>query len=459
MAPLSFKNRIASYYIITTALLVLGVFFVIYSIVKFSVYSHVNNDVAAEVKNHLAEIEIKKNAIFLIHNEEWKEREHNTIDVNPVFVEFLDAKAKVIEKSPNLKKQTLTFHNEAENNIFFDAKLIHISIRQIQVPIVQNTKIIGYLVVAMSLEDATMVLDNLFNILLIAYPLILMLLFFIARFIAGRSIKPISSIIETSNAITKDNLVSRIPLPQNRDELYILSQTINSLLDRIESTIEREKQFTSDASHELRTPLTVIKGTLEVLIRKARNPLEYEEKIAFCITEVNRLNHMVDQLLLLARFENQKQTLKIEKVYLNTLILDELSRFSSVIESKKIAVETQFSKNHYVKTDPYLVSIIIQNLVSNALKYSTERSKLTIQIIENYGKMECHIIDSGIGIPEEDLKKIFNQFYRSKSNEHPEIKGSGLGLSIVRRLCLLLGIDVKIVSKEQQGTTVILSFH
>jgi signal transduction histidine kinase len=167
----------------------------------------------------------------------------------------------------------------------------------------------------------------------------------------------------------------------------------------------------------------------------------------------------VDQLLLLARFENQKQTLKIEKVYLNTLILDELSRFSSVIESNKIAVETQFSKNHYVKTDPYLVSIIIQNLVSNALKYSTERSKLTIQIIENYGKMECHIIDSGIGIPEEDLKKIFNQFYRSKSNEHPEIKGSGLGLSIVRRLCLLLGIDVKIVSKEQQGTTVILSFH
>jgi sensor histidine kinase YesM len=93
----------------------------------------------------------------------------------------------------------------------------------------------------MSLEDASMVLQNLSEVLIIAYPLILIVLFLIARFIAGRSIKPISSIIETSNIITKDNLSSRIPLPQNRDELYVLSKTINNLLDRIENTIEREK--------------------------------------------------------------------------------------------------------------------------------------------------------------------------------------------------------------------------
>jgi len=157
----------------------------------------------------------------------------------------------------------------------------------------------------MSLQDATMVLHNLLKTMVILYPLILLLLFIIARIIAGKSIKPISAIIKTSNIITKDNLKSRIQLPQNQDELYILSQTINSLLDRIENTIEREKQFTSDASHELRTPLTVIKGTLEVLIRKPRQHEEYIEKINFCISEVNRLNHLVDQLLLLARFENQ----------------------------------------------------------------------------------------------------------------------------------------------------------
>jgi signal transduction histidine kinase len=283
-------------------------------------------------------------------------------------------------------------------------------------------------------------------------------LFVIARLITGRSIKPISSIIETSNIITKDNLKSRIPLPQNRDELYTLSQTINNLLDRIENTIEREKQFTSDASHELRTPLTVIKGTLEVLIRKPRNQEEYQEKINFCVSEVNRLNHLVDQLLLLARFENQNKSLKIEKICLNAIILDSISRYSSIIQSKKIHISTAFIKEYYVENDGYLLSIIINNLVSNALKYSNENANLKIVITDENGIVECHIIDSGIGIPTEDLQKIFDQFYRSNSIEHTRIKGSGLGLSIVKRLCALLHIDIKITSKENIGTTAFLSF-
>jgi signal transduction histidine kinase len=105
-----------------------------------------------------------------------------------------------------------------------------------------------------------------------------------------------------------------------------------------------------------------------------------------------------------------------------------------------------------------LLSIIINNLVSNALKYSNENAKLNIVLTEKYGKMECQIIDSGIGIPSEDLQKIFNQFYRSKAIEYSGIRGSGLGLSIVRRLCALLQIDIKITSKENVGTTVFLGF-
>lgn len=457
MQQLSFKNRIASHYIVTTALLIFVVFFIIYSIVKFSVYSHVNNDITSEVEKHLSEIEIVGNSFHLIHEEEWKEREHNTLDVNPVFIQFVDQNRNVIEKSPNLKKSSLIFNEKNEENKLFDTKLADNSIRQIQVPIYQKTKVIGYIIIAMSLEDATMVLNNLFEVLLIAYPLILIVLFFIARFIAGRSIKPISSIINTSNIITKDNLTSRIPLPQNRDELFVLSQTINNLLDRIETAVEREKQFTSDASHELRTPLTVIKGTLEVLIRKPRNPAEYEEKINFCITEVDRLNHLVDQLLLLARFENQKQSLKIEKVYLNALFLDTIARNSTAIQSKNINITTKFSGDYYIETDSYLFLIVVNNLISNALKYSNQNGNLAVHIKSSNSKIECHIIDTGIGIPKEDLESIFNQFYRSQSNAHPEIKGTGLGLSIVKRLCSLLNIDIAITSEENIGTQVVLS--
>jgi len=459
MWQLSFKNRIAFNYIITTAILIFVVFFGIYSIVRYSVYSHVNNDIESEVKKHLTEIEIKNNHISIINKEEWREREHNTIDVNPVFVQYMDKDGAIVEKSPNLKKQNLRFHPEVTSNELFDTKLVKNKIRQIQVPLYENAKTIGYLIIAMSLVDASMVLNNLFNILIIAFPFIMIVLFLNARFFAGKSIKPINSIIETSNIITKDNLKSRIQLPQNHDELYILSQTINNLLDRIENTCEREKKFTSDASHELRTPLTVIKGTLEVLIRKPRNHAEYEDKINFCITEVNRLDHIVDQLLLLAKLENQKQSLIIEKVNLKATILNEISRYSDIIQSKNIHVSTEFTGDYYVNSDPYLFSIIINNLLSNALKYSNKNSNLNISITDIGGKIKCHITDSGIGIPSEDLEKIFHQFYRSKSDKHAEIKGTGLGLSIVKRLCVLLNIDINISSQEQVGTTVNLMFR
>ena len=457
MQKLSFKNRIASNYIITTALLIFVVFFVIYSIVKLSVYNHLNTDISKEVKNHLNEIEIKNNAFNLMYMKEWEEREHNTVDVNPVFIQFLDKNGTIIEKSPNLKNEVLYFNEEVADNELFDTKILSNKIRQIQVPIYDEANIIGYVMIAMSLEGALMVLQNLSKILSIAYPLILILLFFIARFIAGKSIKPINSIINTSNIITKDNLTTRIPLPQNKDELFVLSRTINSLLDRIETAIEREKQFTSDASHELRTPLTVIKGTLEVLIRKPRETAEYEEKITFCVNEVNRLNNLVDQLLLLARFENQKQTLKLEIVYLNAIFLETIARHSAKVQSKNITVITDFSSDYYTETDIYLFSIIINNLVSNALKYSDQNGNLTVKIVNNGVKLECHIIDSGIGIPEEDLERVFNPFYRSKSTHHPNIKGTGLGLSIVKRLCSLLSIEIKISSQEAIGTKVILS--
>ncbi|GEC70554.1 Signal transduction histidine kinase [Flavobacterium flevense] len=458
MFSFSFKNRIAFYYIISTGLLVGVVFFVIYHVINHSVNSHINEDITDEVNKHLEEIEFDPNETYLIQVDEWREREHNTVNVNPVFVQFLDINHQLIDKSPNLKGLQLKMYSTKLNNQFIDTYLNKKPIRQIQVPLLNKNKVTGYLFIAMSLDDATMILNNLRETLLIAFPLILLLLFLIARLIAGRSISPVTLITEISSKITKDNLKERIVLPQNKDELYILSKTINDLLDRIENAVEREKQFTSDASHELRTPLTVLKGTLEVLIRKPRNQQEYQDKINYCISEVNRLNHLVDQLLLLARFENQNQTLKIENVALNSVVLEVISRFSTVIDAKKIKIKTEFTKNSLVNTDPYLLSIILTNLISNAIKYSDSDTVLIIKLYKENNTIKCAIIDEGIGIAEADLEKIFHQFYRSDSISHPEIKGTGLGLSIVRKLCTLLNIEIEISSKENSGTQVILSF-
>ena len=163
-------------------------------------------------------------------------------------------------------------------------------------------------------------------------------------------------------------------------------------------------------------------------------------------------------MLLLARFENQKQSLKKEKIYLNTVILDSISRYSTTIQTKNIQVVTEFKKDYYIKTDVYLFSIVINNLISNALKYSDKNTKLAIITTDDDDKIECSIIDSGIGIASKDISKVFNQFFRSNATNHPQIKGTGLGLSIVKKLCLLLTIDVQISSQESVGTAVTLSY-
>ncbi len=458
MFSFSYKNRIAFNYILSTALLISLVFFTIFQTISFSVYQHINDDLQEEIKEYREEIKLDTNNTYLIQVDQWSAHDNNTVNVNPVFVQFFDLNKELIDKSPNLKGLGLRLNNSNFDNQYFDTFLNNKLIRQIQVPLIQDNKKIGYLIVAMSLDETKTLLTNFRDILLIAFPLILIVLFLIARFIAGRSIAPVTTITEISSNITKDNLSARIDLPENKDELYVLSKTINGLLDRMEMAVEREKQFTSDASHELRTPLTVLKGTLEVLIRKPRTQIEYEDKIKSSISEVNRLNNLVDQLLLLSRFENQKQSLKIEKVYLNAIILDSLTLYSDKINSKKIKISSSFSTDYIVDSDNYLVSIVISNILSNAIKYTNESGVITINISENNLTTTCTITDNGIGILKEDLNKISNPFYRSNATNHPEIKGYGLGLSIVKRVVDLLNIEFKIESEINKGTTVVLNF-
>jgi signal transduction histidine kinase len=447
----SFKNRIAFNYIVSSAVFIALVFIAIFQVVKFSVNEHINDEVYEELIKHLDDVTTDENETYLIQVDQWRAREHNSISVNPVFVQFYDNNGETIDKSPNLKEIDLVLFDRSKNDVFVNSELNSIPIRQIQRPILNQNKVVGFIVVAMSMEDFEIVLI-LKNILLITFPLILFLLFLMARFFAGRSIKPVQTIIETSNQITKDNLKTRIPLPQNKDELFVLSENINSLLNRIENAVDREKQFTSDASHELRTPLAVIKGTMEVLIRKPRNEAEYKEKIRFCINEVDRLNKMVDQLLLLARFENQKQNVKLESIYLNALILDNLTRFSEKSELKKLKIKTKFTDDFYIQSDSYLVSIIISNLISNALKYSNDRGEVMLELQKQHNEIIFTIEDHGVGISEQNLNKIFNSFYRSDVSNHPEIKGTGLGLSIVKRLSDLLNIKILVESKLNLGT-------
>lgn len=458
MSNVSYKNRVALNYIITTGILIFVVFVVIFKIVEFSVHKHINNDLISELEKHSQEVGIKEGVIYLVNKHEWNEREHNTVDVNPVFVQFTNRERIVIEKSPNLKTLILPFDTIHTNDEFFDGNLNGKPIRQIQKEILNNQELVGYLQVAMSLDDTVMILNNLKFVLWVIFPLILILIFLTARFIAARSIKPVKEIILSAQNITERDLSTRILLPQKKDELYDLSHTINSLLKRLELAFLREKQFTSDASHELRTPLAVIKGNLEILVRKPRTQEEYKEKVSYCLNEVDRLNKTIDELMMLARYDNMKFDTNFQPVYIQSIITDELLRFQNLIQNKNISIQENIQQKRPIQTDTYLLTIILDNLISNALKYSDQNGTVKINFFQSNKNTYLSIQNFGIVIEQAEIEKIFDPFFRTERSKDSEIKGYGIGLSIVQKVAKILNINILVSSSESEGTIFELSF-
>jgi signal transduction histidine kinase len=455
-----FKNRVSLYNLYGVGILLLLIFISIYSTVSWSVNYDINKTLDREIEIHQKEVSYRNGIINFVPEGEWEEPEHQIQFINPVYVEIYDANKKLIEKSPNLKNRELLLTGHQGKGNFIDTFIDSIPVRQVQTPLLYGGKIVGYAVIAMSVESENRVLRNLAYNLLLTYPVCLVVLFFLTRFIAARSIRPALEIIETTRSITDGNFNKRIPLPKKNDELFKLAATINELLDRIENAITREKQFTADASHELRTPLAVIKGTLEVLLRKPRNTQEYIDKIQYCVDEVNRINNLVDQLLLLARFEKYDKDALYQKTALDEILQGALERYSSRIEEKELKVIFNVDRHYYVHSDASMLSILIENIISNAIKYSLPNGTIAIKLEHTDGQNTvCTISDEGIGIAEKDIGNIFEQFYRSDASENAMIKGTGLGLSIVKKIAALLHITLAVQSQKNVGTTVSLTFR
>jgi len=453
---LAFKERLAFLYLLSTAGIIFILFMVIIFTVKQSAYNYLDSAIVKESQKHNSDIEIKGNTVHF-NNKAWKQQEHQVVEVNPVFIEITSPEGKMIDKSPNLKSDSLTLFKNAKNG-FSNAMLSGIPIRQYQLPIKNQNQTIGYLLVAMSQKGPVMVLQKLKSTLLIAFPIVLLILFFWARFIAGKGIRPVTTIIHTADKITQTNLEERIPVPQNKDELRLLVETINQLLNRIENAIKREKQFTSDAAHELKTPLQVMKGNMEILMRKPRAIEDYQNKIQQCLKEVDRMSHMTDQLLLLARFESQTEALQKETIYLNETAEQLIKRKWSQVEEKQINLKISTKEVISTTTDPYLLHIVLDNLLSNAIKYTPDQGSITVEIGAENQAPYLSITDTGMGIPKEEQDRIFDRFYRSDAMKHPSIKGTGLGLSIVKRLTEILNLDFKLESESEKGTKITLIF-
>ncbi|MFA3783311.1 sensor histidine kinase [Melioribacteraceae bacterium 4301-Me] len=457
MKQFSFRNRIAVYFILVTAILIAILFSLIYLIVLDTVYTHLNNDLDAEAKEVYSSFVIINDNLIFANPYEWVEKEHNQIEVNPTFIEIIDNNGKIIRKTSNLKDDKLWYDLTIKEERYFNTTLSGSPVRQLQKAVTNpKGKVLAYILIAIPLEESELVLENLKSTLLVGYPIVLIILFFISRLIAGKFIEPIDKVIKTAQRITRENLSERIELPSHQDEIYTLTLTINNLLERIEDTVQREKQFTADASHELRTPLSIIKGTLEVLTRKPREVNQYIEKINLVVKEIDRMSLLIDQLLELAKFESGNIHPKLEKVDLIEIINNVYLRLKPFFEEKNSKIYFNISSSGIVSADSSMLNIIFENIISNSLKYSPPNKPIIVEVSQKDNTQICSVIDQGVGIPKEEISKIFDRFYRVDKSRTS--RSSGLGLAIVKRLADIQNLKLSLQSNTNEGTIFTITF-
>jgi signal transduction histidine kinase len=454
---MSYTKRIAWRLTFHTALIVLIVFGLIYLVVDWTVLQNIDKELAQEAEQHSAQIILADNEIHFSHKNEWAEREHQEIQFNPIFVEIVNLVGVSMDRSPNLRGNRLFFHASSDymggglNLMLGDQE-----VRQIQIPLKNEGIVEGYLLVATSFGDSRRLLTNLRSILFFLYPLILLSLYFTMKYLAAKSLRPIKEIIGKANQITQNNLSERIPQPEVHDEIGQLALSINSLLGRLEQAISREKQFTSDASHELRTPLAVLRGTLEVTIRKPRTEEEYVSKILTGLQSIDKMTIMLDQLLALARAE-KTAALHREEIELNSFV-EEIKNQLGDKGSQRLIIENLSNQKVFVHSSEKSLEMIILNLIQNALKYSESSQSIRIAIGIDNSVAFISISDHGQGINSSDIDKIFDPFFREKSMVEQAIPGTGLGLAIVKKLSYELEIEIQVQSQKDQGTVFKLVF-
>jgi signal transduction histidine kinase len=444
----SFKKRIAVFNTLAVAITTALVFIIIYTVVYVSSYRHLDSDILMEKDVVLKTLDWKGDYISTDKMPGWEESEHKKIEANPTFIQIVDNQEKMIFKTANLRSNHFLFNPVNNSASFYNTHLGKQRLRLGQFPIKNETgKTIGQLTIGVSQQESYAVLQNLLVTLCISFPILLLILFAVIYFAASKAIAPVQHLIQAAAGINDSNINARLPLPENEDEIYQLAKTINELLSRIDISIQQQKQFTADASHEIRTPLTAIRGTLEVLIRKHREPQQYEEKILEVISQTDRLNKLLDQLLQLARLESG--SLKIQRVYLTEILQETVLKFADQLQLKKITITSSLAEDAAVQADSFFLSVIIDNLFSNSVKYASLKGNINYRWDRNT-KTFC-ITNDGIEITQQQLPYLFDRFYRTDDSRNSLIPGSGLGLSIVKKLADLQ--NIKITVSTAPGTT------
>jgi len=309
------------------------------------------------------------------------------------------------------------------------------------------------LVFAQDITDMEHILDALLLILLAGFPAAALLAVAGGWFMAGRALAPINDMTRQARTISAENLSERLPVPNPRDEIGRLAVVFNDTLSRLQHSFEQLRRFTADASHELRTPLTSLRATGEVALSGKVEPARLREAIASMLEETERLTHLVDNLLILARGDSGKFALPSVRLDLGGMVAAVIDDLKVLAEEKSQHIEFRGDGPLTVRVHAATVRQAILNVVHNAIRYTPNGGHIEVVLSgSGDGWALLDVRDDGPGIPTLEQEKVFERFYRLDKARSRAEGGTGLGLSIARWGIRTNGGEIGFVPDRTPGT-------
>jgi len=371
------------------------------------------------------------------------------------FLELSIEGGDLVYRSPFLQAHPdmLMHADRIDGQIFRIRRAGHQHFRFIYQKLVSNEH--TYLVqMGTSADDAISTL-HLFRLYLFIFaPALLFGAAFVGYWMSRRALAPVDALVQTARSIEGTNLSERLQELHTGDELQRLSDTLNAMLDRIESAFRRITQFTADASHELRTPISLIRTEAELALRRSRSEAEYKESLNHILFEAERTTNLIEQLLELARADSTRESLHFQAVDLTQTLRNIVDQWQQVSAIRNLGFSANVpAEATFVLGDEPLLRRLAEILLDNAFKYTHSPGSVRLSLELNAETALLTVQDSGVGIAQEDQSRIFERFYRVDKARSRAEGGTGLGLAIAQWIVTQHHGLIHVESREGEGAT------
>lgn len=324
-------------------------------------------------------------------------------------------------------------------------------------PITSDFKVKGYVVIHSSMSNIQDATNSLLNISYIMLIILFLLSLIILIFFTEMVYIPLRKITEATEQYANGNMRYEVSV-ESGDEIGYLAATLSYMASEIARSEDDQKKFVANVSHDFRSPLTSIKGYLEAMLDGTIPPEQHEKYLSIVLNETERLTKLTNSLLTLNNLNTKGMLLDKTDFDINTIIRNVAASFEGTCREKRIAIDLVLTgEEMYVTADMGKIQQVLYNLLDNAIKFSHHNSVIKLETTEKHNKIFVSVKDSGIGIPKDNLKLIWDRFYKSDLSRGKDKKGTGLGLSITKEIIQSHGEHINVISTEGVGSEFIFS--